>query len=84
MNDTDASRPWWVLPSGRIRPAWWLAVAPVLIWVDYLAGAIADAALQLQRLGDLDAYAEKQVGVGTTLDVGSTGTTGSQNALREP
>lgn len=38
MNRPDSSRPWWVLPSGRIRPAWWLLVAPVLIWVDYLAG----------------------------------------------
>jgi len=33
-----SSTPWWVLPSGRIRPAWWLAVAPGLIWVDYAAG----------------------------------------------
>jgi K+-sensing histidine kinase KdpD len=32
------SRPWWVLPSGRIHPAWWLAVAPVLIWFDYASG----------------------------------------------
>ena len=38
MNESESSRPWWVLPSGRIRPAWWLFVAPVLIWVDYLAG----------------------------------------------
>jgi len=27
-----------VLPAGRIAPAWWLAVAPLLIWADYLAG----------------------------------------------
>ena len=38
MIESESSRPWWVLPSGRIQPVWWLAVAPVLIWVDYLAG----------------------------------------------
>ncbi len=34
----DESRPWWVLPSGRIRPIWWLAVAPIVIGLDYAAG----------------------------------------------
>src|SRR5262245_12096085 len=38
MRETDSSSPWWVLPSGRIRPAWWLAAGPLLIWLDYLAG----------------------------------------------
>ena len=38
MNETDSSGPWWVLPSGRIGPLWWLAVAPLLIWVDYVGG----------------------------------------------
>jgi hypothetical protein len=30
--------PSWVLPSGRIHPAWWLAVMPILIWIDYIGG----------------------------------------------
>ena len=38
MNKPDWSHPWWVLPSGHIRPAWWLLAGPVLIWADYLAG----------------------------------------------
>jgi len=38
MNELNTSRPWWVLPSGRIQPAWWVLVAPVLLWVDYLGG----------------------------------------------
>ena len=37
--------------------------------------AITDAESRLKRLGDLEAYAEKQLEVGTTLDVGATGTT---------
>jgi hypothetical protein len=39
MTRQEASRPWWILPAGRIRPVWWLAVAPALIWLDYAAGA---------------------------------------------
>jgi hypothetical protein len=38
MTVSELSSPWWVLPSGRIRPAWWLAVAPILIFLDYAAG----------------------------------------------
>jgi hypothetical protein len=38
LKEADPSRAWWILPSGRIRPAWWLAVAPVLIWFDYALG----------------------------------------------
>ena len=38
MRHLESSRPWWLLPSGRIHPAWWLAVAPVLIGLDYAAG----------------------------------------------
>ena len=38
MEDFDSASPWWILPAGRIRPAWWLAVSPLFIWIDYLAG----------------------------------------------
>jgi hypothetical protein len=37
-SDPGPTTPWWVLPSGRIRPVWWLAVVPVLIGFDYAAG----------------------------------------------
>lgn len=36
--EAEFEKPWWVIPSGHIRPLWWLAVAPVLIWSDYAAG----------------------------------------------
>jgi hypothetical protein len=35
------ARPWWMLPPGRIRPFWWVAIGAVLISVDYLAGPAA-------------------------------------------
>jgi hypothetical protein len=38
MAESDSASPWWVLPAGRIRPGWWLALSPLFIWVDYLAG----------------------------------------------
>lgn len=38
MNERVRGEPWWVLPSGRIHPAWWLAVMPILIWIDYIGG----------------------------------------------
>ena len=42
MSESQTPRPWWILPSGRIRPVWWLAVAPILIWIDYVAGPDAE------------------------------------------
>ena len=34
----DAARPWWLLPPGRIHPAWWVGVAVLIIWSDWLGG----------------------------------------------
>ena len=31
-------RPWWLLPQGRIHPAWWMALGAVMLWIDYLSG----------------------------------------------
>jgi hypothetical protein len=31
-----SARPWWLLPPGRIRPAWWLALGALSLWVDHL------------------------------------------------
>jgi K+-sensing histidine kinase KdpD len=30
------TRPWWLLPSGRIQPLWWVALGAVMLWIDYL------------------------------------------------
>lgn len=38
LTESDPARPWWVVPSGRIRPVWWLAATPLFIWLDYAAG----------------------------------------------
>jgi hypothetical protein len=38
VKEPGPSSPWWILPSGRIRPEWWLAVGPALIWLDYASG----------------------------------------------
>jgi hypothetical protein len=32
------ARPWWLLPPGKIHPAWWVAACGVIIWSDYLGG----------------------------------------------
>jgi hypothetical protein len=37
-HSTAPSRPWWILPTGRIHAGWWLVVAPLLIAIDYAAG----------------------------------------------
>jgi K+-sensing histidine kinase KdpD len=37
-----SARPWWLLPPGRIHPAWWLAFGALSVWVDHLAGFDAD------------------------------------------
>jgi K+-sensing histidine kinase KdpD len=33
---TTTTRPWWLLPSGRIHPLWWVALGAVMLWIDYL------------------------------------------------
>ncbi len=30
------TRPWWLLPSGRIQPLWWVALGAAMLWIDYL------------------------------------------------
>src|SRR5258708_3863688 len=37
-NVFEGSRPWWLLPAGRIHPAWWVAACVAIIWADYLGG----------------------------------------------
>jgi hypothetical protein len=31
-------RPWWLLPTGRIHPGWWVALGGLLLWLDHLIG----------------------------------------------
>ena len=37
MNQALA-RPWWLLPPGRLHPLWWVGIAGLLLWVDYITG----------------------------------------------
>ena len=30
------TRPWWLLPSGRIQPIWWIGLGAAMLWIDYL------------------------------------------------
>jgi K+-sensing histidine kinase KdpD len=30
------TRPWWLLPSGRIHPFWWVALGGAMLGIDYL------------------------------------------------
>jgi K+-sensing histidine kinase KdpD len=30
------TRPWWLLPSGRIQPLWWVALGAAMLWIDHL------------------------------------------------
>jgi hypothetical protein len=38
MNKQPLARPWWLLPLGRLPALWWIGVAGLLIWIDYLTG----------------------------------------------
>ncbi|MCM3878836.1 MAG: hypothetical protein ND807_01895 [Vicinamibacterales bacterium] len=37
-NVLESVRPWWLLPPGRIHPAWWVAACAGILWSDYLGG----------------------------------------------
>jgi K+-sensing histidine kinase KdpD len=36
---SGSPRPWWLLPSGRLNPVWWIPIAAVLLWLDYISSA---------------------------------------------
>jgi hypothetical protein len=38
MKESELTRPWWVIPSGYIRPIWFLATIPLLVAGEYAAG----------------------------------------------
>jgi hypothetical protein len=38
MNRGELTRPWWLLPPGRLHPLWWIGIGVALIWIDYVAG----------------------------------------------
>jgi hypothetical protein len=35
------TRPWWLLPPGRIHPLWWVALGAAMLWIDYLMSTTA-------------------------------------------
>lgn len=37
-NEHAFGRPWWLLPLGRLHPLWWVGIAGVLLWADYVTG----------------------------------------------
>jgi hypothetical protein len=37
-NALNGVRPWWLLPPGRIHPAWWIAACAAIIGSDYIGG----------------------------------------------
>src|SRR6266850_911154 len=38
MNQQAFARRWWLLPVGRLHPLWWVGIAGLLLWVDYVTG----------------------------------------------
>ena len=38
MNQQAFARPWWLLPLGRLHPLWWVGIAGLLLWADYVTG----------------------------------------------
>jgi K+-sensing histidine kinase KdpD len=39
MEQDDFTRPWWLLPVGRVNPWWWVSAAAVFVAIDYVAAA---------------------------------------------
>jgi hypothetical protein len=35
------TRPWWLLPPGRLNPWWWIPFGAGLLWLDFLTGPSA-------------------------------------------
>jgi K+-sensing histidine kinase KdpD len=35
---STTARPWWLLPTGRVNPYWFIALGGVLVAIDYLTG----------------------------------------------
>jgi hypothetical protein len=38
MTKPPLARPWWLLPLGRLPPWWWMGIAGLLLWIDYVTG----------------------------------------------
>jgi hypothetical protein len=38
MTQEAIARPWWLLPIGRLHPLWWVGIAGLLVWLDYVTG----------------------------------------------
>jgi hypothetical protein len=35
VSSSSLERPWWLLPSGRLNPVWWVPVTVILLVIDY-------------------------------------------------
>lgn len=42
MPEASLTRPWWLLPRGRLHPIWWVGIAAVWLSVDVLTGPKTD------------------------------------------
>ncbi len=38
MRRPPTDKPWWLLPSGRLNPCWWIGIAGALVVIDYFGG----------------------------------------------
>ncbi len=38
VGSSSLERPWWLLPSGRLNPVWWIPVTVILLAIDYRTG----------------------------------------------
>jgi hypothetical protein len=38
MKQHALARPWWLLPLGHLNPLWWIGIAGLLFWLDYVTG----------------------------------------------
>jgi len=39
VNDEQpTTRPWWLLPVGRVRPVWWAIIGVAMLAIDYVGG----------------------------------------------
>jgi hypothetical protein len=36
VNKSEPARPWWLLPTGHLKPLWWIGIAAVLFGIDYI------------------------------------------------
>lgn len=38
MSTQASARPWWLLTPSRLHPLWWVGIAGLLLWIEYVTG----------------------------------------------